>query len=332
MRSSANVDLLLAALAQSAGPVCDDCLSERTGISPRQQVNHICGSLSRRAAIGRLRGVCVHCGKYKLSNTVSPAPANVAFVQGSDNRTERGAEAPSQASEEPPNAIAPQLAPHATEATSGIVAAPADLLAPVARVRDLDLSDALLLHFHELLRLRLASHVPTTEDSVRYTFFAALLATGIAPEEVVLEYKHPSIPNALIDTVRLDNLRVATAIEFKYHRVANSTSPKPQKAGDLLHDISRLLQLPEPIGRYLVYVTDADMADYLAKPQHGLRDLFLLPVSHTIRVDAGYFAARCQTLVTRAGSWPATAAILCRHAAPLPQDHVLRVYGVLRAH
>jgi len=57
-----------------------------------------------------------------------------------------------------------------------------------------------LEEFSILLRERL-SKMYTTEDSVRFTFFAALLKrTNIAPHEIILEYPHPKIPGAEVDT------------------------------------------------------------------------------------------------------------------------------------
>ena len=41
--------------------------------------------------------------------------------------------------------------------------------------------------FVPLLKTRLSASIFTTEDSVRYTFFAALLHAGVQPEQVVLE-------------------------------------------------------------------------------------------------------------------------------------------------
>jgi hypothetical protein len=40
-------------------------------------------------------------------------------------------------------------------------------------------------NFAELLRVRFENEVPTTEDSIRYTFFAGLLRAGLQPHEIV---------------------------------------------------------------------------------------------------------------------------------------------------
>src|SRR5207302_4080338 len=69
------------------------------------------------------------------------------------------------------------------------------------------------------LNRRLSAGVHTTEDSIRYTFYAALLEEGVRPEDVILEDRHSNIERALVDTLILDaNRRPAIAIEFKYDR------------------------------------------------------------------------------------------------------------------
>ena len=56
--------------------------------------------------------------------------------------------------------------------------------------------------FAQLLRKRFGQGVYTTEDSIRYTFFAALLAkSDLEAQDVVLEYPHPQIPGAEVDTL-----------------------------------------------------------------------------------------------------------------------------------
>jgi hypothetical protein len=56
--------------------------------------------------------------------------------------------------------------------------------------------------FTEYMKLRFMKNVLCTEDSVRYTFFASLLkTTTLNPEDIILEYPHPSIRGAEVDTV-----------------------------------------------------------------------------------------------------------------------------------
>jgi len=58
--------------------------------------------------------------------------------------------------------------------------------------------------FQALLGQRLLSGIYTTEDAVRYTFFAALLRQAVDPKMVAMEYPHPTTRNARVDTVVLD--------------------------------------------------------------------------------------------------------------------------------
>ncbi|NMX21939.1 hypothetical protein C5S30_05815 [ANME-1 cluster archaeon GoMg4] len=97
--------------------------------------------------------------------------------------------------------------------------------------------------FSTLLRERL-SKTYTTEDSVRYTFFITLLKqTNIAHHEIILEYPHPEISGAKIDTyIPSTSERKGITLEFKYDRQIPSGkhSPRPQKAGKLFNDIYKL--------------------------------------------------------------------------------------------
>lgn len=53
------------------GPLCDDCLSESCGITPRQAVNQVARSLQRDGIVARRRDVCPSCLKTKLVNTLN---------------------------------------------------------------------------------------------------------------------------------------------------------------------------------------------------------------------------------------------------------------------
>ena len=61
--------------------------------------------------------------------------------------------------------------------------------------------DEIFKRFVELLDRRFSQRVTVTEDSIRYTMFAAMLESGMQPEDVVLEYPHPAIPRATITTI-----------------------------------------------------------------------------------------------------------------------------------
>jgi hypothetical protein len=56
-----------------------------------------------------------------------------------------------------------------------------------------------LHQFSKLLEKRFPKEIFTTEDSIRYTFFHCLVNYAkLQPSDIILEYPHPSIPNAKI--------------------------------------------------------------------------------------------------------------------------------------
>ena len=71
--------------------------------------------------------------------------------------------------------------------------------------------------FNDQLFTRLEKNTFTTEDSVRYTFFACLMKhTALATHDIVLEFPHNTLDGAEIDTYLPDYLGSEVIIEFKY--------------------------------------------------------------------------------------------------------------------
>ena len=107
----------------------------------------------------------------------------------------------------------------------------------------IDPMDPIFADFAKLLESRFKVDVLTTEDSVRYTLFASVLHNNINPDAVILEFPHPVIPRAQIDTWMPDFHGAAVAIEFKYDREppGRKHQPKTQKAGAVFEDLRRLL-------------------------------------------------------------------------------------------
>lgn len=185
--------------------------------------------------------------------------------------------------------------------------------------------------FVELLETRLRLGTCSSEDCVRYTFFAALLQHGVGQERVVLEWVHPRIPGGKIDTVVLgENLKPVVAVEFKYDRAnpGGKNQPLPQKAGALFRDFVRLLQLGGDLSRYLVYVTDAELARYLSNPRNGLAELFTLDQGAAWHITRRFFEGRSATFLRGMGEWPGDATVHCVLRRALPAEHHLRVYEV----
>jgi hypothetical protein len=194
-----------------------------------------------------------------------------------------------------------------------------------------ELMNKVVVEFTELLRHRLAADVYTTEDSVRYTFFAALLHCGIPAEQVVLESPHHTISRAEIDTLILGNDRFPDiAIEFKYDRAnpSGTNQPMPHKAGKALADLSRLLRCPPDLGRYFIYLTDRELARYLASPRNGLSGVFGLAEGDCLKVGPEFFDDRCTTLRSAMGMWPGRAVLHGIACEALPREHHLRVIAV----
>jgi hypothetical protein len=77
---------ILGALSKS-NALCDDCLSEITGITPRQTVNMGCRVLHASKALSRPRETCRRCKRVKIVNRVvtdtgiesQPSPRNVTI-------------------------------------------------------------------------------------------------------------------------------------------------------------------------------------------------------------------------------------------------------------
>jgi hypothetical protein len=190
-----------------------------------------------------------------------------------------------------------------------------------------------LEEFSTLLGERL-SKTYTTEDSVRYTFFAAILKrTNIAPYEIILEYPHPKIPRARVDTyISSSSGRKGLVVEFKYDRQIPSgrNVPRPQKAGKLFNDFYRLTQFhadPNPT-LWSVYLTDSEMASYLRNERNGLMDFFELPIGEVLRIDKDYISTKSDTFQKEIGEAFNTQ-IKCMWNEKMPKQHELRVYEIL---
>lgn len=158
--------------------------------------------------------------------------------------------------------------------------------------------------FAALLDRRFVASVFTTEDSIRYTFFAALLDAGVQPEEVEIESPHPQRPRARIDTyIRARGDEPGAAFEFKYAKESEVFAlPRPMIAGSLLHDLQRLADFkPDAaLDRYFVFATGPAIHNYLRRESNGLacwydtadapidlNDALLAPLSKTLRASAG---------------------------------------------
>ena len=211
--------------------------------------------------------------------------------------------------------------------------------------------------FGDLLDTRIGRNVFTTEDSIRYTFFAALLReSALQPADIVLEYRHPAISRAQVDTwippengreglavefkydrkipsdknaPRTQNEFVRLAVEFKYDRKipSDKNAPRTQKAGKIFHDLYRLGRIPSNMQRLLIYVAGAEMTAYFKNPSNGLVDFFGLPKGNSMLIDSAFLAERSATFVKSAGEVPNIKAVTL-YSRSLPKNHELRVFEV----
>lgn len=147
-----------------------------------------------------------------------------------------------------------------------------------------------------LLDNRFSRKIHTSEDSIRYCFFYTLACSRkiCHPNDVILEYPHPNISGAQIDTcVRLGKDGPDYAIEFKFHRKSNTISPKPMKAGMLFKDLFRQAKFKKTYEKttcYVVYVTDMEMWRYFGKPSNGCKTWYNLRSREHLLLNEEYFS------------------------------------------
>lgn len=186
--------------------------------------------------------------------------------------------------------------------------------------------------FAELLEERFRRRVTTTEDSIRYTFFASLLRFKVEPHEVVLEYPHPSIPRAQIDTWLPEFNGEKIAIEFKYDRdpPGGKNQPKTAKAGYVFRDLHRQLLAAKETGAraYFIYVTTEEMAIYFHNPNNGYDDFFDLLQGKKLLLEEKYFSGKPMTFTNILGG-AFSASVTCIISRSLSGGHYLRAYEVM---
>lgn len=189
--------------------------------------------------------------------------------------------------------------------------------------------------FSELLDQRFTTGVHTTEDSVRYTFFAAMMEkTTIQPHKVVLEYPHNTIAKAEVDTYICTNKESDSVIEFKYHRPipSGANAPRPQLAGGLFKDLFRLARFePEndakKLNRLFIYVTAQEMNQYLSSKRNGLNGFYGMPNGEILTIDAQFVRDKSKTFVKSCGDITELS-VKMEYATNLSASHHLRIWSV----
>ena len=185
--------------------------------------------------------------------------------------------------------------------------------------------------FVPLLETRLRFGIFTTEDSVRYTFFAALLRSGVEPEQVVLEAHYQAIARAELDLLICSPLKVPlAAAEFKYDRAipGGKHLPRTQKAGKLFANLRRLLLWHEPVTFYFIYLTDGEMHRYLCNPHNGVSAIFTLEQGKEYPLATDSFTSRAAAFHKAMGNWTDSATLRIRVNMDVLPDHHLWILSI----
>lgn len=198
----------------------------------------------------------------------------------------------------------------------------------------MELKNSTFQTFSDLLDERFRRKVYTTEDSIRYTFYAALLSTTeLKPIDLILEYDHGGIQGAKIDTVVCgSNGSPAIAVEFKYDRSnpGGSNQNRTQRAAAVMNDIFRLVKFPSsPVtDKYFIYITDSEMAKYFRKVTNRLQDIFDLTGPAQFPITASRFQSLSPTFTTHIADLVCDCAVASAYSAELSGDHCLRAFQV----
>lgn len=102
-----------------------------------------------------------------------------------------------------------------------------------------------------------------TEDVVRFTTARALVAAGVDPAGLHVEWPHPALKGARVDLVAGDDPPTAL-LEFKFPREPSETiGPRTMLLGHVLKDLYRLAVYPGDADRLFVYVQTAGLRAYM---------------------------------------------------------------------
>ncbi len=199
--------------------------------------------------------------------------------------------------------------------------------------REVRRMEQVFTEFSRLMKVRLQRSVYTTEDSVRYTFFLALLnSTSLDPHEIILEYPHPQMERALIDTYISCLRGKSIAMEFKYDREipSGSSVPRPMKAGAIFSDFLKLsrFSVDSKMDRLFVYCTDSIMSNYFRNPRNGHVEFFELPKGETLPIGLAYTDPKPVTFKRELGG-TLLIDLESLWSEKLPQEHELRIYRIV---
>lgn len=159
----------------------------------------------------------------------------------------------------------------------------------------------ILTYFESLLEERFKVDKYISEDTIRYLFFSSAILTGVAkPNDIFLEYPHPQIEKAKIDTyINFKNEKQDWVIEFKFDREIPSkkNSPRTMKAGKLFNDLYRLktCNIDDNSRYFFIYVTDPEMFYYFNNESNGLKSFFNLEINKNLHISEDYLSDKSKT-------------------------------------
>ncbi|KAA8787112.1 hypothetical protein ABIE27_003360 [Paenibacillus sp. 4624] len=159
--------------------------------------------------------------------------------------------------------------------------------------------DYIIEKFSSLLNERLLyNDIRTTEDTIRYTFFASLILTEhIKPHEIILEYPHPGIINKEVDAyIPSVKEKQGIIVEIKYdsNTLALTNSSRTMKAGKIVNDLFRLahFNIDPHAKKWMIYVTDEEMNGYFSNIKNGLNDFYSLSLRERLKIDKATYLAK----------------------------------------
>lgn len=188
--------------------------------------------------------------------------------------------------------------------------------------------------FATYISARIASGQHLTEDSVRYSFFLALLlTTDIKQHELILELPHPSYPGKEIDTYVIPaEGRPGMYVEFKFHRSSKASSPKPQKAGGLFKDMARMASLASATTRCLVvYLTCPEMATYFDSKSGAYSSFWRNEIGSEFQYDGAFLENTSPTFRKVVGDLPFAQVRVEYTASAIEGQYQLRVFNIQAA-
>lgn len=187
--------------------------------------------------------------------------------------------------------------------------------------------------FTTLLNERLATDTITTEDSVRYTFFHALLLGNYCHHtEITLELPHPNLDGEIDTFIAASNDRQSVALEFKYDREIPSGQSlnSTNRAGVVFDDLFRLAHIPQAIAqvKYFIYVTDSIMASYFQNERNGYKGFFDVRIGEVFEVNKDFLGSRPKSFRDKISCETVPCRICGVFARQLAKEHSIRGYEV----